>query len=84
MVSMDSGVKLRAVIETLERIQNSRNGNPRWGVFYRWADGDATWATTAADAAFNYEVGNPGLRVGNVVWLTFDGRGRITNMEASK
>ena len=48
-------------IEAVERLRNSRNGNPRFAITYKLA-GQSSTLNTAADAAFSYEIGNPGLR----------------------
>lgn len=72
----------RVRIDEITRMTNSRNGNPRFSIGYRHADGGRTWAATAADASFNYEIGNPGYRVGNFVLMTIGGRGTIVAIEA--
>ena len=64
-------------LDEVTRLTNSRNGNPRFRIGYKHADGGPTWANTAADAAFGYEIGNPGYRVGAFVMLTIGGRGTI-------
>jgi hypothetical protein len=65
-------------IESLERLTNSRNGNPRFAITLGDTDGIfGTW-NTAADASFSYEIGNPGKRVGSWVILTIGGRGTVT------
>ena len=72
-------------IETIERIKNSYSGNPRFRIelMTETTTGNR-WChrfNTAADASFNYEVGNPGLRVGDMVIVLLNGRGTISGME---
>ena len=67
----------------LNRVRNSTNGNPRWEVLYLTADGNRGMAKTGADAAFGYEIGNPGYRVGDDVLVTFNTAWQtIATMEA--
>ena len=73
----------RVRIITLERIRNSTNGNPRWNVTYLTEDGNRGMAETAADAAFGYEIGNPGYREGSTVDITFGGWSKIVDMRAA-
>ena len=70
-------------IVELERLTNSYSGNPRWAITWE-AVGLGTFTettNTAADASFNYEIGNPGLRVGSMVKLTVNGRGTVSAIE---
>ena len=81
-----------ARIVALRRIGCSTNGNPRWEVVYktgeRFANGDyamhthsePVWAKTQSDASLSYEIGNPGLRAGDLVELTLTKAGRISSM----
>ncbi len=67
-------------IESITRLVNSRNGNPRYRIVF--SDGYSTeGATTAPDHAFATFVGNEGMREGDEVIVTYDGRGRINHME---
>lgn len=66
-------------ITMCERLQNSRNGNPRFGITI---DGEGSW-TTAADHSFAYTIGNRGFRVGDVVTITIGGRGTITGITSA-
>ena len=63
-------------IVTIERLTSSRNGNPRFRITLQSDAGMGTW-NTAADHAFNYEIGNKGLRAEDRVILTIGGRGTI-------
>lgn len=56
-------------IDYLERMNNSKNGNPRWRVGFS----DGTSATTAPDSAVSYEIGNPEYQ-GKPVQVTFSGK----------
>lgn len=68
-------------ITKIERAKSSKTGNPRWTITYRYENGTvARPAVTAPNAAVGYEVGNPGIRVGNIVNLTYNGREHITNI----
>ena len=73
-----------ARIVALRRIGCSTNGNPRWEVVYKSAAGpwpdDHIWAKTQSDASISYEIGNPGLRAGDLVELTLTKSGRISGM----
>jgi hypothetical protein len=88
--------ELAGRIDELVRLNNSHSGNPRWRVTLVTSDtndwsphtgddceGDHMYRVlnTAADAAFNYEIGNPGFRVGDIVIVTMNGRGTIADME---
>ncbi len=68
-------------IESIERLVNSRNGNPRYQIVFSDVQGDGKVATTAPDHAFASFVGNEGMREGDDVTVTYDGRGRINHME---
>lgn len=68
----------RVKIESIERLTNSHYGNPRWRINWSgpgWSFGGH--ANTAANASFNYEIGNTGLRVGDLVDIELNGRGTI-------
>ena len=82
-------------IDELVRLNNSVNGNPRYRVTLVTSgtedhaphtgddcDGDHLYRVlnTAADASFNYEIGNPGRRAGSLVTVTLNGRGSISDM----
>lgn len=75
-------------IEGIDRLTNSRNGNPRFALAVAELDDEGRNAgpieviNTAADAGFNYEIGNLGYRVGDVVLLTIGGRGTVIDIEA--
>lgn len=75
-------------IEGIDRLTNSRNGNPRFALAVSELDdeghaqGPIQVINTGADAAFNYEIGNPGYRVGDIVRLTVNGRGTVAGIEA--
>ena len=66
-------------IDDIERLANSVNGNPRFR-FHLSTDTNYVVADSKSDASFNYEVGNPGLRAGNLVDVTFTRSGRIRFM----
>jgi hypothetical protein len=59
----------------LRRENNSMSGNPRWRLFWEEVreagkQSPIVWTgtgVTKADASFNYDIGNEGLRVGDVV-----------------
>lgn len=74
----DAGYKAIKRIETIERLSLSVNGNPR----FTFTFSDGTDAISSSDASFNYEVGNPGYRVGDLVEITFTRAGRIAYMSA--
>jgi len=59
----------------LERMNCSRNGNPRFRIIFD----DGTTATTAPDASLSYSIGNYGERFDVVA--TFDGRGNVTHLQ---
>lgn len=70
-------------IHKITRINNSTNGNPRFAITWeRPTDGSLVTRQTASDHAFNYEVGNLGLRAGDTVELIFTPAGRISGMNA--
>jgi hypothetical protein len=60
-----------AIIWRLERLPSSRNGNPRFRIAFQEPFAGGIWyATTASDHAFVYEIGNEGLREGDMVIVT--------------
>lgn len=65
----------------IERLRNSISGNPRFRITLQTSSGMGTW-NTAADHAFNYEVGNTGFRAESHVSVTIGGRGTIVGIEA--
>jgi hypothetical protein len=74
--------EMRVRIESIERLTNSYNGNPRFRI--GWSE--PGWsghghANTASDASYNYEIGNKGLRVLDVVEIELNGRGTIKSIE---
>lgn len=69
--------KITTTIVASDRLNNSRNGNPR----YRIAFGDGEMRTSQSDAAWCYGFGNPGLRNGDTVTLTLSKAGYIEHME---
>lgn len=64
-------------ISRLQRLTNSYSGNPRFRIELEERE---AW-NTAADHSFNYEVGNRGLDVGDLVTLTIGGRGTVVGIE---
>ena len=81
MARMESRVKIREIT----RLNNSRNGNPRFAI--TWEDplnGNLVTRRTASDASFNYEIGNPGLRTGDFVEITFVQSECIANMRSTR
>lgn len=69
----------RKRIGKLDRMQNSRNGNPRWRVTFT----DGTVAATEPDAMIAYALNNPEYRDVDVD-VTFNGRGWITSVEVAR
>ncbi len=71
-------------IRAIERLTLSTNGNPRFRLalddMLSWAD----MAQTSSDYAFNYEIGNPGYRVGDWVYVTYSRAGRLTNIRKAE
>ena len=76
-------------IEAIDRLTNSRNGNPRFCLALAELDENGEQVdpivviNTAADAAFGYEIGNPGYRVGDIVSISTNRRGTIYAMESA-
>jgi len=71
-------------IRTIERLKNSRNGNPRFEIIL---DDRLSWAAvlkTASDHSFAYEIENPGFRVGDWVTISTTRAGRIDSMEKAQ
>lgn len=66
-------------ITSIERLNCSTYGNPRFKI---GLDGET--CITSSDAAFCYEVENPGYRVGSNVRVLFTRAGRIANMETKE
>jgi len=69
-------------IESITRMVNSRNGNPRYKVELEGAvDHERFSAFTSSDHAFAYAIGNKGMREGDRVKVEFTKAGRISHME---
>ncbi len=68
------------VIESLSRLRNSVNGNPRYRITFT----DGSSAVTSSDRSFAYEMGNPGMREGSTVSVEFTRAGRISHMQPVK
>ncbi len=66
-----------ATIQGISRRNNSYYGNPA----HELAFTDGTSARTMANAGISYAIGNPGLRVGDLVKVTYTRAGRISNLE---
>lgn len=67
-------------IKTLNRLQNSVNGNPRYQVIMELPTGEEWVAKTATDSQIGYRIDNREYR--NVpVWVTFNGHGSIIDVE---
>lgn len=77
-------------ITAIDRLRNSRSGNPRFRITLEvstYRDGRAltgrtfveAW-NTAADHAFAYTIGNPGFRAGDLVTIAIGGRGTIVDI----
>ena len=62
-------------IDSLERLHNSVNGNPRFRVYFT----DGSVAQTQSDASFNYGL-TDGENFNVDVEVTFAKSGRITNL----
>lgn len=70
--------QMTGTITGIERLRNSVNGNPRFEISIDWER-----YITSSDHAFCYEVGNPGVRVGDVVSFTLSRAGRLTGLRAA-
>ncbi|KJL45567.1 hypothetical protein [Microbacterium trichothecenolyticum] len=66
-------------IASLERLRNSRDGNPTWRVEFT----DGTVATTAKDAAVGNAIDNSEYQ-GVPLEVTFDGDGAIRSVEVAE
>lgn len=66
---------MTGTITKITRLVNSTNGNPRFAICI-----DGAPYTTGSDHSFNYEVGNPGLRVGDTVTYTLTRSGKISHL----
>jgi hypothetical protein len=74
---------MKVRIESVERLNNSYYGNPRWRV--SWSEhGWSAYgsAVTAADSSYNYDVGEKGMRAGDFVEIELNGRGTIKSIKA--
>jgi hypothetical protein len=69
-------------IAKIERLNDSRNGNPRFRVALELPDG--TWWTrqTESDASVNYGIENPEFR-DTPVWVDFNGSGKISHIKVA-
>ena len=76
-VTGDSSVMDIRRIQAIYRLNNSASGNPRYAIAF--SDGESY--ISMSDASFCYAVGNPGMRVGDVVSVEFTRAGRIRYMK---
>lgn len=65
-------------IYSIERLNNSVNGNPRYRIAFD--DAAASPLTTSSDYGFCYAVGNPDMCEGCLVSVTLTAAGRISDM----
>jgi hypothetical protein len=72
-----------ARLTEIERLTNSCSGNPRFRLSWDVQGIGSGSANTAADASYNYEIGNKGLRVGSLVRIELNGRGTIKSISAA-
>ena len=75
---------MRVRIESIERLNNSYSGNPRFKI--AWSEHGWTAygsANTASDASYNYEIGNKGLRERDLVEIELNGRGTIKSIRTA-
>ncbi len=63
-------------IASIERRNNSVNGNPNYHLTFT----DGTDARTMSDSMCSYAIGNPDMREGALVVVTFTAAGRIRTM----
>lgn len=71
------------IIKTISRVERlgcTVNGNPRHRIGFT----DGTSSLVSSDAAVGYQIGNPGMREGSTVAVTFTRAGRIAYMGAVK
>lgn len=69
------GIEFVATIESLTRLSNSRNGNPRYRIHFV----GGTTAVTQADSSIVYAIGNPEYR-GVPVRVEATPAGRVWNV----
>jgi hypothetical protein len=69
-----------ARIQVIDRLENSRNGNPRFSLVL-WTGKEIIQAVTMSDASVGYEIGNLGLGKWDWVKVTMTPAGRIRFME---
>jgi hypothetical protein len=67
------------IIDSLERLNNDREGNPRWRVNFT----DGTTANTAAGYQIGYSIDNSEF-VGVPLELIYNGKGEITRAKPVK
>jgi hypothetical protein len=60
-----------------ERLNDTVNRNPRYRIAFR----GGLVALSQSDASWTYAMGNPGMRAGDRVMVTFSRAGRIVHME---
>lgn len=67
-------------ILTIDRLSNTRNGNPRYALVLKTAEGDPLEAVTKADADVQ-NIGTPGVLRWDWVKITLTPAGRIRYIE---
>ena len=72
-------MRVTGEITSIERLNNSVNGNPRYTITVS-TDGGLVELITSSDISDAYEVGNPGYRVGSEVTFDLTDAGRIRTM----
>ncbi len=78
---MTESIVVGRTLLRFEVLNSSVNGNPRYRVFF--VDRPTRGYITMSDAAFVYQLGNPGWRVGSRVWVAYTRAGRIRHMESA-
>lgn len=77
-------IKFAVQIVDIERLNCSVNGNPRFNIVF---DDKLSWMaelTTQSDNGLNYEIGNPGFRVGDWVKIETTRAGRISAIKTAQ
>lgn len=91
MAQADKGKTMRAAdltnvkVGTIDRLNNSRNGNPKYRVTFVTMSGEYVGTyTTATDASVAYEICNREFRTGPVaVWLSKRGTVEYASVKVS-
>lgn len=80
MFHTEGPIMTEMTIDSIKRLKNSVNGNPRFDITFT----NGVVSRTSSDTSFAYAVGNPDMREGSTVRVEYTRAGKISHMEPVK